>query len=514
MPKQKRYKNLLKAAAANSSQDKSIVVANSSGDKSAASNASQVKSAAAANSSRETSAATNFSRDKLAAAANSSRDKSAASNSSQDKSAASNSSRDKSAAASSSRDKSAAASSSRDKSAAAASSSRDKSVASNSSEHPSEPKRKHGRESKHHWTVDAIDEYENSTRLHLLAKDVHNLPEGLRIVVNFDKYHAAIGEAAGLLAGVCGQLATDCVAFPISFEKWSDIPASFFENQWNIFFLARFYFKVSDNLAKRFMLQSLGKKWREHRIKLWNDFYDPRLSKTEIINNAPEDIAPDQWALFVEYRLKPETQKLCKRNQEIRQKQIIPHTSGAKSIARRRAELTEETGKEVSRVQMWDITHKKIDESYVNEKAKEIAEKIEAHSSQQPMESTVNSPLDALRVVFGKEHPGRVRGLGMGAVPTIAFKNNTTRISQMNLGSSNDVGTSSTCGPNVQEELDAVKAQLQVSYIASKEGGKIPIQLAGMFPTQQVSQGLDQESEIPSPKELGSRSSGASNKEA
>ncbi|KAL4344632.1 hypothetical protein AHAS_Ahas11G0197800 [Arachis hypogaea] len=210
------------------------------------------------------------------------------------------------------------------------------------------------------------------------------------------------------------------------------------------------------------------------------------LSKTDIINNAPEDIALDQWALFVEYRLKPETQKICKRNQEIWQKQIILHTSGAKSIARRRAELTEETGKEVSRVQMWDITHKKIDGSYVNEKAKEIAEKIEAHSSQQPMESTVNSPLDALGVVFGKEHPGRVRGLGMGAVPTIAFKNNTTRISQMNVGSSNDVGTSSTCGSNVQEELATVKAQLQalVSYIASKEGGKIPIQLAGMFPTQ------------------------------
>ncbi|XP_016206495.1 uncharacterized protein LOC107646864 [Arachis ipaensis] len=165
---------------------------------------------------------------------------------------------------------------------------------------------------------------------------------------------------------------------------------------------------------------------------------------------------------------------------------------------------------------MWDITHKKIDGSYVNEKAKEIAEKIEVHSSQQPMELTVNSPLNTLGVVFGKEHPGRVRGLGMRAVPTIAFKNNTTRISQMNLGSSNDVGTSSTCGPNVQEELDTVKAQLQalVSYIASKEGGKIPIQLAGIFSTQQVSQGLDQESEIPSPKELGSRSFGASNKEA
>ncbi|RYR41743.1 hypothetical protein Ahy_A08g038160 isoform C [Arachis hypogaea] len=54
--------------------------------------------------------------------------------------------------------------------------------------------------------------------------------------------------------------------------------------------------------------------------------------------------------------------------------------------------VTEEKGKEVSRVQMWDITHK-IDGSYVNEKAKEIAEKIEAYSSQQAVESTVNSPL-------------------------------------------------------------------------------------------------------------------------
>ncbi|RYR49326.1 hypothetical protein Ahy_A07g035785 [Arachis hypogaea] len=190
-----------------------------------------------------------------------------------------------------------------------------------------------------------LDEYENSTRLHLLVKDVHNLPEGLRIVVNFDRQHAAIGEAAGLLARICGQLATDCVAFSISFDKWSDIPESSFENQWNIFFQARFCFKVCDSLAKRFLLQSLGKKWREHRIKLWNEFYDPRLSKTEIINNTPEDIALDQWALFVEYRLKSETQ-------------------------------TEETEKEVSRVQMWDITHKKIDGSYVNEKAKEIAVRL------------------------------------------------------------------------------------------------------------------------------------------
>ncbi|MED6168830.1 hypothetical protein PIB30_015206 [Stylosanthes scabra] len=139
---------------------------------------------------------------------------------------------------------------------------------------------------------------------------------------------------------------------------------------------------------------------------------------------------------------------------------------------------------------MWSITHKKKDGNYVNEQVKEIAEKIEAHYTQQSVDSTIISPLDALGVVFGKEHPGRVRGLGMGVLPTVAFKNTTTRISQINLGSSNDIGTSSTCGSTVQEELNTVKAQLQAlaSYIASKEGGKLPEHLAAMFPIEQATQ--------------------------
>ncbi|MED6134585.1 hypothetical protein PIB30_038300 [Stylosanthes scabra] len=88
-----------------------------------------------------------------------------------------------------------------------------------------------------------------------------------------------------------------------------------------------------------------NKKWREHRLKLWNEFYDPRLSKTELIKNVPTDIAADQWALYVQYCLKPETQKA-------------------------------NIGKKVNRAEMWSITHKKKDRNYVNEQAKEIAEKL------------------------------------------------------------------------------------------------------------------------------------------
>ncbi|XP_020967490.1 uncharacterized protein LOC107615364 [Arachis ipaensis] len=246
MPKQKRYKNLLKVAnAANSSQDKSAIAANASQDKLAAANSS---------------------RDKLAATANSFRDKSVTTTSK-------NSSHDKSIATrNASLEKSATATSRNSSSSQTLYYSKPSSIAPTTSEHPPEARHKCGRESKHYWTIDAIDEYEVSTRLHLLLKDVHNFPEGLHIVVNFDKLHATIGEAIGLLTGVCGQLATDCVAFPINFEKWLAILES----------------------------------------------------KTEIINNAQEDIAPYQWTLLVEYRLKPETQvPACDFIIEVRDSQFL-----------------------------------------------------------------------------------------------------------------------------------------------------------------------------------------------
>uniref|UniRef100_A0A3Q7J9T7 Uncharacterized protein n=1 Tax=Solanum lycopersicum TaxID=4081 RepID=A0A3Q7J9T7_SOLLC len=42
-----------------------------------------------------------------------------------------------------------------------------------------------------------------------------------RIIVDFDAYNSAYGDAQGLLAGYCGSLAIDCNLFLISFERWS-----------------------------------------------------------------------------------------------------------------------------------------------------------------------------------------------------------------------------------------------------------------------------------------------------
>ena len=76
------------------------------------------------------------------------------------------------------------------------------------------------------------------------------------------------------------------------------------------FFLAlkaRFYFRTSESITYKYCSQSLAKKWATSRQRMWNEFYNPAQSRDEIINNVPMGVQRDQWAAFVNYRLKPST---------------------------------------------------------------------------------------------------------------------------------------------------------------------------------------------------------------
>ena len=96
---------------------------------------------------------------------------------------------------------------------------------------------------------------------------------------------------------------------------------------------------------------------------------------------------------------------------------------------------------------------------------------------QNPDTASDISPNDPVGVNFGKEHPGRIRGLSYGACPTLAFRKSTTRLSNMNHGSSS--GGSST---NVEEKVDQMETELAtvnlLAYIASRPD--VPEHLAAM----------------------------------
>ncbi|MCI25596.1 hypothetical protein A2U01_0046787, partial [Trifolium medium] len=53
----------------------------------------------------------------------------------------------------------------------------------------------------------------------------------------------------------------------------------------------------------------MAKKWAAHRHNLWSRFYDPSKIKDEIIANVAAGVDPTQWAHYVNYRLKRETQE-------------------------------------------------------------------------------------------------------------------------------------------------------------------------------------------------------------
>ncbi|QCD89139.1 putative transposase [Vigna unguiculata] len=261
---------------------------------------------------------------------------------------------------------------------------------------------------------------------------------------------------------------------------------------------------INEDLAKRDVMSRIVKLWREYIWKLWNEFYDPLLSRNDLIKNVPDEITMDQWALFVDYRLKPSTMEMGNRNRDIRKRQIIPHTGGAMSLSRRRENLKLELGKNIGRAEMWKVTHKRKNGTYVNDEAMEIGEKIDELMLKNPETASEISPNDPIGVIFGKEHLGRVRGLSYGACPTLAFQQSTTRIRGINFASPN------AASPHDKDKFVKIEMNLQLSRTKCKHC--LPILLLKKMFQNMLLQWLlapDIESGVPSPHEILGSSGGS-----
>ncbi|KAL4306054.1 hypothetical protein AHAS_Ahas16G0139900 [Arachis hypogaea] len=85
---------------------------------------------------------------------------------------------------------------------------------------------------------------------------------------------------------------------------------------------------------------------------------------------------------------------------------------------------SEQQGRIVGRGELWIAVHKKKDGSYMNDEARAIGERIE-EIEQHDESSRVLSQNDSIAQVFGKEKPGRVRGVGFGPTPSQLFGPNS-----------------------------------------------------------------------------------------
>ncbi|WJX58465.1 hypothetical protein P8452_43915 [Trifolium repens] len=171
-----------------------------------------------------------------------------------------------------------------------------------------------------------------------------------------------VGEAAGLLAGYLGFLASNDDLFPIMYRKWPKVPTT------------KKDLVYETNIKAKFVVND-----QDHR------------------------------------KLHPDTMRKANQNAKNRQKQCIPHTLGRKSLARTRDDMEKRDERTYSRGDMYEISHKKRNGVYVNDEARKKNEELqkEIHAS--------NSVNGAFVKVFGKEHNGYVRGLGLGVTPSQIF---------------------------------------------------------------------------------------------
>ncbi|KAL4299918.1 hypothetical protein AHAS_Ahas17G0148900 [Arachis hypogaea] len=130
----------------------------------------------------------------------------------------------------------------------------------------------------------------------------------------------------------------------------------------------------------------LGRAWKEMRNRLYYHYYDSELSLEENIENRPDGITADHWRWFLDYCNSEETREKCKKNAENRSKQLYTHTGRSKSLAR--------LGEKEERIEAID----QCDES-----------------------SRLLSHNDSLAQALGKEHPGRLRGMGLGPTSSQVF---------------------------------------------------------------------------------------------
>ncbi|XP_060178055.1 uncharacterized protein LOC132607988 [Lycium barbarum] len=215
------------------------------------------------------------------------------------------------------------------------------------------------------------------------------------------------------------------------------------------------------------------KKWGARRLKLFNAIDDPLKSRDQIraeaINKVPDGISQDQWISYVDYFLKEKTRMT-------------------------------QSGQHRGRGQLYLATHRNEDGSYVNGAAKEICvrfyEKIEQAMTQSTTDESEISPNDAIGKVLGKEHSGRVRCLGLRAIPSRAFKQTRPRYSDLNASSYNNGSCSSQWQEKYNQMFNAHnKSQDNLNFLMNahtemmsafrmymiRKEGRIPKEFAGLF---------------------------------
>ncbi|KAK9050291.1 hypothetical protein SSX86_030739 [Deinandra increscens subsp. villosa] len=175
---------------------------------------------------------------------------------------------------------------------------------------------------------------------------------------------------------------------------------------------------VESSQIKKWILFSMGKKWRTWKGLLKSRGYDPSLTIDEIVakqTNNDNRVNPTQFKELVARWFTPEFQNTCVKKRSSRSKMKEPHVTGTKSFARLAHELAmDNDGMYPTRGEMYIKTRTRKDGSIVDDEALGVVTSLQAIASKSTRTSGVQDDFsnDEFSKVKGPEKRGYVRLVG------------------------------------------------------------------------------------------------------
>ncbi|KAM7474177.1 hypothetical protein LguiB_021420 [Lonicera macranthoides] len=203
----------------------------------------------------------------------------------------------------------------------------------------------------------------------------------------------------------CGDFVRSCV--PVKYSDWRQVPQNFKDDVWRNL-MDEFEIDIPEEVARPMLEKGWSQKFRTYKVTL-------RKSLESEKEEAPRGMDPNHWKEFSENESNPKKKEQKIKNAENRAQLQYSHCLGRYSYAQKTHELQEaEPEKSIDRVDAWFAGHQKEDGT-VLVSAKPFYDKLkEANTKRKSGDEGSSTTIenDGLTQVFGKDHRGRLRGVG------------------------------------------------------------------------------------------------------
>nr|XP_029148924.1 uncharacterized protein LOC112749474 isoform X2 [Arachis hypogaea] len=211
--------------------------------------------------------------------------------------------------------------------------------------------------------------------------ELAKLPAGKRLDINW-RMNRPVGPNAKLFKSRRTILVRDVKNAPLKVKEWADIKI---ENKIKMFDLVLTYFKVEGR--KHLVWAQMNSSYRSYRHLLKKRYFEPYDNPEIARANIPLKMEKEDWDYLVNLWIDEGWQ-------------------------------FEQTGQEIDRLRLWELTHTRANGQACNEETQEKLDLLKELSSQVNEGTLEMNEHEVMVEVFGPERHGRVRGYGAGVTPT------------------------------------------------------------------------------------------------